>query len=112
VSHKGLRCYARPDGDGVWFAKCIDHEVASQGGSLEDAKASLEEAVTLYLEVAMKDCMPAQAAAMLSRKSPIWERAAWETVYLISTVGHRIGKMTAFLTDCPTLHNGPAATAC
>jgi len=49
---------------------------------------------------------------MLSRKSPIWERDAWETVYYTSTVGHRIGKMTAFLTDWPTLHNGPTATAC
>jgi hypothetical protein len=39
----------------------------------------------------MKDCGPAHAA--------------WETACHISPAGHRIGKMTAFLTDWLTLYN-------
>ena len=39
-----------------WFAKCIDLEVASRGRLPRGRQGVAKEAVTLYLEVAVKDC--------------------------------------------------------
>ena len=44
-----LRCYARQCGD-QWHAICTDLDIAADGASLEEAKASLVTCVELYLE--------------------------------------------------------------
>jgi len=38
--------------EGAWVALCPELDVASQGGSVEEAKANLREAVELFLECA------------------------------------------------------------
>jgi len=39
-------------GEDIYVALCLELDIASQGGSIEEAKASLREAVELFLEAA------------------------------------------------------------
>ena len=110
---KSLRCYARPSRRGVWVAKCVDLDVATQADSLEAARLSLDEAVVGYLTTIMNDCTPEEARVLLNRKSPLWERILWEVLYRGAVLNHHVGRMTAFLREWPSLHHdGPATTAC
>ena len=45
--------------EGKWFvALCLEVDVASQGGTVREAKKMLAEAVTLYLETCFEDGIP------------------------------------------------------
>lgn len=39
-------------GENIYAALCLELDIASQGGSVEEAKANLREAVELFLETA------------------------------------------------------------
>jgi predicted RNase H-like HicB family nuclease len=46
-----MRLTAAISEDGEWFvAQCLEVDVASQGATLEDARANLVEALVLYFE--------------------------------------------------------------
>lgn len=49
--HKSLTAIIRKE-DGGYFALCPEIDVASQGDSIEEAKANLKEAVELFFECA------------------------------------------------------------
>ncbi len=46
-----LTALVQREGDG-WVALCPELDVASQGGTVEEARANLQEAVELFLETA------------------------------------------------------------
>ncbi len=51
MSKRTLTALVQKEGDG-WVALCPELDVASQGDSVEQAKANLQEAVELFLETA------------------------------------------------------------
>ena len=68
-----LRCYARICGN-QWHAICTDLDVAADGASLEEAKASLAACIELYLEGI--EGMPAdERQRILTRRAPWHVRA-------------------------------------
>lgn len=68
-----LRCYARQCGD-RWHAICTDLDIAADGASLQEAKASLVACVELYLEGA-EALSDEDKRRWLSRKVPRYVRA-------------------------------------
>lgn len=49
--HVAMRLTAAISKEGEWFvAQCLEVDVASQGRSVEEARVSLAEALTLYFE--------------------------------------------------------------
>lgn len=63
-----LRCYAYGDGDG-WGAICTDLDIAVDGPSLDDVKASLAACIELYLE-GVAESPPEERPRLLARRSP------------------------------------------
>lgn len=51
MSTQTLRAVVQKEGDG-WVSWCPELDVASQGDTVEQAKANLKEAVDLFLETA------------------------------------------------------------
>ena len=43
-----FRCYARPEGDG-FIGVCLDLDIATAGGSLQEVRSKMAEAVKSYL---------------------------------------------------------------
>ena len=68
LAHRSLRCYAEGC-DGDWEAICLDLDVAVQGGSFEEVFASLQEAISLYLE-SVTDLPPEERRDLLHRPAP------------------------------------------
>ena len=68
-----LRCYAYGNGNG-WEAICTDLDIAVDGASLEDVKASLATCVELYLE-GVAESPPEERSRLLARRSPWGVRA-------------------------------------
>lgn len=68
-----LQCYARLCGD-QWHAICTDLDVAADGASLGEAKASLATCIELYLE-GIKTMPPGDRHALLTRRAPWHVRA-------------------------------------
>ncbi len=68
-----LQCYARQCGD-RWHAICTDLDIAVDGSSLQEAKASLVTCVELYLEGALA-LSAEDKRRWLSRKAPWYVRA-------------------------------------
>jgi len=54
LMHKSLTAIIRKE-DGGYFALCPELDVASQGDTIEEAKANLKEAVELFFECASKE---------------------------------------------------------
>ena len=77
-----LQCYARVHGE-RWHAICVDLDIAVDGASLEEAKASLAVCVELYLESA--EALPADdQCRWLTRKAPWhvrWQMAVLTTLH-------------------------------
>ena len=68
-----LRCYAQECGD-KWHAICTDLDIAVDGASLEEAKASLAACIGLYLE-GIEDLPAAERRRLLTRRTPWHIRA-------------------------------------
>lgn len=68
-----LQCYARLYGD-RWHAICTDLDVAADGASLEEARASLATCLELYLESA-EELSAEDRHRWLTRKAPWHIRA-------------------------------------
>ncbi|MDE0053439.1 MAG: hypothetical protein OXT64_04180 [Gammaproteobacteria bacterium] len=63
-----LRCYAR-ECDGQWYAICTDLDIAADGASFKDAKASLATCIELYLE-GIQETPTDEQQRLLNRKAP------------------------------------------
>ena len=79
-----LRCYAHGT-EGQWQAVCLDLDVGAAGDSLPAVMASLEEAISLYLECVEEEGEP-DRRRLLARRSPWpvrfghWARRQWALV--------------------------------
>ena len=67
-----LRCYARRYGR-LWHAICTDLDIAADGVSFQDARASLLTCIELYLE-GITEVPPDQQRQFLTRRSPWYVR--------------------------------------
>lgn len=67
-----LRCYASKHGR-LWHAICTDLDIAADGASFQDARASLLVCIELYLE-GITELAPAQQRQFLARRSPWYVR--------------------------------------
>ena len=61
--------------DGGFSALCLDTDVASEGKSLEEAKANLREAVELYIESAVENNLPV-VRPVPKEDNPLFTRAS------------------------------------
>ena len=68
-----LRCHAWREGR-RWHAICTDLDIAADGASFEDAKASLSACIDLYLE-AVAESPPEERHRLLHRRAPWHVRA-------------------------------------
>lgn len=67
-----LHCYARRHGN-LWHAICTDLDIAADGTSFQDARASLQVCLELYLE-GITELPPDQQRRFLTRRSPWYVR--------------------------------------
>ena len=67
-----LRCYAHRHGR-LWHAICTDLDIAADGASFQDARASLLVCIELFLE-GITDLPPGQQRRFLTRRSPWYVR--------------------------------------
>ena len=63
-----LRCYARKCGQ-QWHAICTDLDIAADGTSFQDAKASLATCIDLYLE-GIQEMPTHEQRRFLTRRAP------------------------------------------
>ena len=68
MAQRVLRCFAYGD-NGHWEAFCIDLNLAVEGRSLEEVRASLSEMICTYIEDVEKE-EPADRAQLLQRCAP------------------------------------------
>ena len=66
---------ARGRGDD-WEAFCLDFDLAVQGRSFEEVKASLMRAIAMYLDAALSEPEPLRSR-LLARKAPFFVRLMW-----------------------------------
>lgn len=86
-----LRCYAYGDGDG-WGAVCTDLDIAVDGSSLDDVKASLAACIELYLE-GVAESPPEERPRLLARRSPWRLRARLAGLAWLRGVPGRNGRV-------------------
>ena len=67
-----LRCYAHRYGR-LWHAICTDLDIAADGASFQDARASLLACIELYLE-GVTGLPPDRQHRFLTRRSPWYVR--------------------------------------
>lgn len=66
---------------GAWEAICADLDISVQGESFDEVRGLLEEAVSSYVEDALKES-PRDAARLLNRRAPWWLRLRLATRFL------------------------------
>jgi hypothetical protein len=70
-----LICFARGT-PGEWEGVCLNFDIAVQGESFEGVRRTLEEAIALYVESAMKED-EATRERLLNRAAPLSEYLRW-----------------------------------
>lgn len=70
-----VTCIARGH-EGHWEAICLDFNIAAQGESFQEVERLLFEAVTSYVEDALKEDEPTRTQ-LLSRQAPLSVRLSW-----------------------------------
>lgn len=63
-----LFCHAEGR-EGRWEAYCVDLDIAVTGSSFEDVRATLQDAISTYVEDALNE-EPSQARRLLARRAP------------------------------------------
>lgn len=86
---KRLQCYAHGI-DNRWQAICVDLDIAVQGGSQEEVKRLLEEAIDSYVMDALAE-EPVVAQRLLNRHAPLAVRVRLAIGYLLHTIRRRDG---------------------
>lgn len=81
-----LRCYAYQTSHGTWVAKCIDLNIAEEENTLPTVKKSLEVAITGYIEAVLDTDDKASIPSLLTRKSPLSDRARYYGIYFLNKV--------------------------
>lgn len=59
-----------------WQGICLDLDIAIDGRSFVEVKGLLDEAISTYVEDALKEAEPARSA-LLNRRAPFHVRAYW-----------------------------------
>lgn len=81
-----LRCYVRRSGRDRdrWIAHCIDLDLWASGKSISDAKSSMEDAITGYLQTVLDTNDRGSIPRLLRRKAPLRYRVFWHLLRLWS----------------------------
>jgi predicted RNase H-like HicB family nuclease len=79
-----LVCIARGH-DRTWEAFCLDFDLAVQGRSLEEVRASLELAIKDYIGAAQAEAEPARSQ-LLHRRAPFFVRLIWAFRFFSRTI--------------------------
>jgi len=87
MADKFLLCVAHRHGM-EWEAICLDLDIAVQGRSFEEVQNGLNEAVSSYIEDALKEPEPTRSQ-LLSRRAPLFVRIAWLWRFIIPAIFDR-----------------------
>ena len=90
-----LRCYAYGDGGG-WGAVCADLDIAVDGSSRDDVKASPAACIALYPE-GVAGSPPEERPRLLARRSPWRLRARLAGLAWLCGVLGRNGRLRGFV---------------
>ena len=103
-----LRCIAHRTSRGTWVAKCIDLDLATEEGSLEEAKQDLMSMVISYLSTIIDTEDPDSIPALLLRRGPWYDRLIFNILALINhRANHRHRHNVTFQQSIP-MHLGHA----
>lgn len=90
--------------DGRWEAICLDLDIAVAGDSFEAVRADLNQAISSYIEDAMKEAEPFRSR-LLNRRTPFWSRLQWTWPFIVSAMFGRKQRDTEetreFPVPCP-----------
>lgn len=79
-----LTCYAR-EHEGAWEAWCLDLDIAVQGQTFDEVRATLDHAIGSYLSDAAAEA-PAARDALLGRRAPFFARLRWLLPFVTHTL--------------------------
>ena len=83
-------CYAWGS-DGDWEAICVDLDLAAQGGSLEEVRHEIGDAIETYISY-VDELPESERERLLDRKAPLGLRLKLVILYRISRLlNYRIG---------------------
>lgn len=80
-----LRCYARRTGRDRdrWVAHCVDLDLWATGKSLDEAKASMDDAIVGYLLTVLDTHDEGSIPRLLKRKASLRYRLFWRLLSLL-----------------------------
>jgi len=76
--------------DGDWEAICIDLDIAAQGGSFEEVRDSLHEAIDMFLE-RIAELPEEERRQLLRHRSPWYLRAQFVILSCVARHGENDG---------------------
>lgn len=82
-----IRCYAEGH-DGEWEAFCLNFDLAVHGGSFEEVRRGLVEAISVYLEY-VHDLPAGERRKFLNRRAPLGHWLKYGLIRLSRVVGTR-----------------------
>ena len=95
-----LRCYARKCGQ-QWHAICTDLDVAADGASFQEAKASLAMCIELYLE-GVREMPTDEQRRLLTRRAPWHVRARMAALMSWEGLRHHDSRFRGFVLQSPS----------
>jgi len=76
-----LVCIAKDRG-GLWEAICLDLDIAVAGGSFEEVKLILNQAIASYFEDVQREDEPTRSQ-LLNRRVPFFSRLRWTWQFIL-----------------------------
>lgn len=77
--------------DDAWEAFCLDFDLAVQGRSMDEVRASLIKAINMYVATAIKQPEPIRSR-LLGRQAPFFVRLMWALRAFWATLAIRAGR--------------------
>jgi hypothetical protein len=102
--HKAVVCIASGRGR-EWEAFCLDFDLAVQGRSYDEARASLAHAIHMYVDAALAEPEPVRSR-LLARRAPFLVRLTWAVRVFLSALAIRAthrgdSSATVEFIECP-----------
>lgn len=88
-SIKKLRCYARQQADGSWYAHCIDLNIDAEAKTFPKVRESLTDAMIGYLETVMETEDQESIGRLINRSSPMRHHLTYHYAKLITKLSRK-----------------------
>lgn len=96
-----LRCYAYQRRDGSWYAVCIDLNLDAEAPSLNAVRASLEHAITGYLQTVLETGDKESLLHLIRRPAPTKDFVRYHTIKTFKRAARFIRSCVTFQEPVP-----------